>query len=57
MMTLETLKIIYFMLTHGFYFNLSELKQLAKPMISLLNGSNDIYFKSKDNLSNQEIDE
>ena len=57
MMTLEILKIIQFMLVHGFYTNLSELKQLAKPMIKLLNGSNDIYYNSEDDLSNGAIDE
>jgi hypothetical protein len=44
MMTLEILKIIQFMLNHGFYKNLEELKEVALPMIKLLNGSNDIYY-------------
>lgn len=44
MMTLEILKIIKFMLNHGFYMNLRELKEVSIPMINLLNGSNDIYF-------------
>lgn len=48
MMTLEVLKMIQFMLNHGFYMNLKELKQLAIPMINLLNGSNDIYFTEEE---------
>ena len=32
------------MLNHGFYLNLRELKEVAMPMINLLNGSNDIYY-------------
>jgi hypothetical protein len=43
MMTLEILKIIKFMLAHGFYTTLRELKEVARPMINLLDGSNDIY--------------
>ena len=45
MMTLEILKIIKFMLNHGFYVNLRELREVSVPMINLLNGSNDIYFE------------
>lgn len=56
-MTIEILKIIQFMLVHGFYTNLQELKQLSKPMIKLLNGSNDIYYNKEDDLSNGAIDE
>ena len=48
MMTLEILRIIQFMLNHGFYNNLAELKQVAKPMINLLNGANDIYYDLTD---------
>jgi len=44
MMTLEILKIIKFMLNHGFFNNLKELKEVSAPMINLLNGSNDIYY-------------
>lgn len=44
-MTLEILRIIKFMLNHGFYVNLRELKEVSIPMINLLNGSNDIYFE------------
>ena len=43
MMTFEIIKVIKFMLNHGFYQNLEELKGIAIPMISLLNGANDIY--------------
>lgn len=31
------------MLNHGFYASLKELKEVALPMINLLNGANDIY--------------
>mmetsp|Transcript_6821 Transcript_6821/g.10992 ORF Transcript_6821/g.10992 Transcript_6821/m.10992 type:complete len:608 (+) Transcript_6821:2642-4465(+) len=48
MMTLEILRIIKFMLNHGFYNNLHELKQVAKPMVNLLDGSNDIYYDVND---------
>lgn len=33
MIIIETLKIINFMLNHGFYYDLKELKQLSIPMI------------------------
>jgi hypothetical protein len=33
MLILETLKIVQFMLSHGFYFDLKELKNISKPMI------------------------
>lgn len=48
MMTLEILKIIKFMLAHGFYTTLRELKEVARPMINLLDGSNDIYCQEED---------
>lgn len=43
MMTYEILKIVQFMLKHGFYLNLNELKNIAFPMVNLMNGANDIY--------------
>jgi len=43
-MTFEILKIVKFMLHHGFYLNLQELLNIAIPMINMLNGANDIYF-------------
>jgi uncharacterized membrane protein YkvI len=43
MMTFEILKIIKFMLNHGFYKNLTELKEVSIPMINLMNGANDTY--------------
>jgi len=43
MMTFEILKIVKFMLGHGFYLNLQELYNIAVPMINLLNGANDNY--------------
>lgn len=53
MMTLEILTIIRFMLNHGFYSNLDELKEVSLPMINLLNGANDIYYnlEEKDQMS------
>ena len=53
MMTLEVLKIIKFMLAHGFYTTLRELKEVARPMINLLDGSNDIYCDEEDIESGQ----
>lgn len=53
MMTLEILKIIKFMLAHGFYTTLRELKEVARPMINLLDGSNDIYCDDEDVESGQ----
>ena len=47
-MTFEILKIIKFMLNHGFYSSLKELKEIAIPMINLLNGANDIYQEETD---------
>jgi len=55
MMTIEILRIIKFMLNHGFYNNLAELKQVASPMVNLLNGSNDIYYDV--NQMNQQNDD
>ena len=57
MMTLEILKIIKFMLNHGFYNNLRELKEVAIPMINLLNGSNDIYYNVEDDSMAGTIDD
>ena len=57
MMTLEILKIIRFMLNHGFYMNLKELKEVAIPMINLLDGSNDIYYDIKDEAMTADLDE
>lgn len=48
LMTFEILKIIHFMLRHGFYGNLKELREVAKPMVNLLNGANDIYVDVED---------
>ena len=54
-MILETLKIVKFMLNHGFYVDLKELKEISIPMIKILNGSTDIYYNQLEN--NGEIDE
>ena len=56
-MTLEILKIIQFMLNHGFYMNLRELKEISLPMINLLNGSNDIYGKVDEDMGADVFDE
>ena len=57
MMTLEILKIIQFMLNHGFYTNLRELKEVAIPMINLLNGANDVYYDPGDEATSGDLDE
>ena len=57
MMTLEILKIIKFMLNHGFYNNLVELKMVAQPMVNLLNGSNDIFYDATDESMSGAIDD
>ena len=57
MMTLEILKIIQFMLNHGFYNSLRELKEVSIPMINLLNGSNDIYHNVEDDSMAGTIDD
>jgi hypothetical protein len=49
MMTLEILHIVGFMLNNGFYYNLKELKDIAEPMIAMLNGSKDIYYEGDSN--------
>jgi hypothetical protein len=56
MMTLEILKIIKFMLNHGFYQSLRELKEVSIPMINLLNGSNDIYFVANSEEQDQDAE-
>ena len=57
MMTFEVLKIIHFMLRHGFYVDLRELREVAKPMVNLLNGANDIYFDVEDSNVASTIDD
>lgn len=37
---LEVLKVIKFMLNHGFYQNMNEIKDVALPVLGLLNGAN-----------------
>lgn len=56
-MTIEILKIIKFMLIHGFYANLLELKEVALPMINLMNGSNDMFCDPKDEAMASSLDE
>jgi len=56
-MTIEILKIIKFMLNHGFYTDLQELKEIALPMINLMNGSNDVYCDPKDESMASSLDE
>lgn len=57
MMTFEILKIIHFMLRHGFYSDLRELREVSKPMVNLLNGANDIYFDIEDENAAGTIDD
>ena len=42
-MTIEVLRTILFMINHGFYETMDELKQLSEPIILLLNGVTDKY--------------
>ena len=56
-MTYEILKIIRFMLNHGFYASLKELKGVAFPMINLLNGANDIYHKQEEGEEEEPMDD
>ncbi len=42
-MTIKVLKTVLFMINHGFYEQLDELKKLAAPIILLLNGATDNY--------------
>ena len=57
MMTFQILKVIRFMVTHGFYKNLRELREVASPMINLLNGSNDVYFTEEESKEDAFIDD
>jgi hypothetical protein len=57
MMTFQILKVIRFMVTHGFYKNLRELREVASPMINLLNGSNDVYFTEEESKQDAFIDD
>ena len=42
-MTLEVLKNILFMISHGFYQTYKELKALLEPLVQLLDGTDDVY--------------
>ena len=42
-MTIEVLRTVLFMINHGFYEQMDELKKLAAPIILLLNGASDNY--------------
>ena len=42
-MTIEVLSTVLYMLNHGFYENNKELKELAMPIILMLNGATDEY--------------
>lgn len=42
-MTIEVLSTVLFMINHGFYEQMDELKKLAAPIILLLNGATDNY--------------
>jgi len=43
LMTFEVLKMVKFLVHHGFYKSQEELKEIALPLILLLNGTIDIY--------------
>lgn len=43
LMTIEVLRTVLFMINHGFYEKMDELKKLAAPIILLLNGATDQY--------------
>lgn len=45
---LEVLKTIKYMLNHGFYQNMSEIKDIALPVLSLLNGASLMKKPNKD---------
>ena len=42
-LTLNVLKLTRFMIKHGFYKNIEELKQISGPLVNLMNGVQDIY--------------
>lgn len=42
-MTLQVLRTVLYMINHGFYEKNNELKELAQPIILILNGSTDNY--------------
>ena len=47
-MTIEVLSTVLYMLNHGFYENNKELKELAMPIILMLNGATDEYKTEKE---------
>ena len=42
-MIIEVLKTVQFMVNHGFYQSQAELIDIAKQVIQVLNGANDVY--------------
>jgi|688.fasta_scaffold68925_1 hypothetical protein len=42
-MNMEVLRTVLYMINHGFYDNMEELKQITGPIIMLLNGTTDDY--------------
>ena len=42
-MTCQVLTVVLFMLKHGFYKDQEELNKIARPVIGILDGSNDSY--------------
>lgn len=53
---LEVLKVIKFMLNHGFYQNMNEIKDIALPVLGLLNGANMIKKLPKDEVQDADPD-
>ena len=56
-MTLEVLKLVKFMVGYGFYKSQEELKEIALPLVALLNGTTDIYEAQSEQLALQEEEE
>ena len=42
-MTQQVLTVILFMLKHGFYNHENELNKISRPIVSIMDGSNDSY--------------
>ena len=46
---------LHFMLQHGFYDDQSEINSLAKPLIQLLDGSDDIFVEEGKSAENEDL--
>jgi hypothetical protein len=45
---------LYFLLQHGFYQGQEEINSLAKPLIMLLDGSDDVFEEEGKNYENED---